>query len=85
LEIVPFRKLSYSWKGGPGEGKFTLDTVVVWKLEPNDKGTELFLEHSGFSEVENLAIYAGMTDGWLKNIHKIADLINAAKNGTTNT
>jgi uncharacterized protein YndB with AHSA1/START domain len=85
LEIVPFRKLSYSWKGGPGEGKVTLDTVVVWKLEPNDKGTELFLEHSGFSEVENLAVYAGMTDGWLKNIGKIADLINAAKNGTTNT
>lgn len=85
LEIVPLRKLSYSWKGGPGEGKVTLDTVVVWKLEPNDKGTELFLEHSGFSEVENLAVYAGMTDGWLKNIGKIADLINAAKNGTTNT
>ena len=85
LEIIPFKKLSYSWKGGPGEGKVTLDTVVVWKLEPTDKGTELFLEHSGFSEVENLAIYAGMTDGWLKNIHKIADLINAAKNGTTNT
>ena len=85
LEIVPFKKLSYSWKGGPGEGRITLDTVVVWKLEPNDKGTELFLEHSGFSETENLAIHAGMTDGWIKNIGKIADLINAAKNGTTNT
>jgi len=84
LEIVPFKKLSYSWKAGPGDGQTTLDTMVVWKLEPKDKGTELFLEHSGFTEVENLAIYAGMTDGWIKNIGKIADLINVAKNGTTN-
>jgi uncharacterized protein YndB with AHSA1/START domain len=85
LEIVPFKKLSYSWKGGPGEGRITLDTLVVWKLEPKDKGTELFLEHSGFSEVENLAIYNGMTDGWLQNIRKMSDRINAAKHGTTNT
>ncbi|HMI59486.1 MAG TPA: SRPBCC domain-containing protein [Puia sp.] len=85
LEIVPLKKLSYSWKGGPGDGRTTLDTLVVWKLEPKEKGTELFLEHSGFSEVENLAIYNGMTAGWLKNIQKIADHINAAKHGTTNT
>ena len=85
LEIVPFKKLSYSWKGGPGEGRITLDTVVVWKLEPKDTGTELFLEHSGFSETENLAIYNGMTGGWLQNINKMADRINAAKHGTTNS
>jgi uncharacterized protein YndB with AHSA1/START domain len=85
LEMVPFKKLSYSWKGGPGEGKITLDSVVVWELEPKDKGTELFLVHSGFSEVENLAIYNGMTGGWLQNIQKLADRINAATHGTTNT
>jgi uncharacterized protein YndB with AHSA1/START domain len=84
LEIVPFKKLSYSWKGGPGNGKITLDSIVVWKLQPKDKGTELFLEHSGFSEIENLPMYAAMKDGWLKNIHKIADRLNAAKQGTTN-
>ena len=85
LEIVPFKKLSYSWKGGPGDGRINLDTMVVWKLEPKDKGTELFLEHSGFSEIENLAIYNGMTDGWLKNLQKMADRINTATNGTTNS
>jgi hypothetical protein len=62
--------------------------MVVWKLEPKDKGTELFLEHSGFLEIENLAIYNGMTDGWLKNLQKMADRmadrINTATNGTTN-
>lgn len=28
LEIVPLKKLSYSWKGGPGNGITTLDKVV---------------------------------------------------------
>ena len=70
LEIIPFKKLSYSWKSGPGEGEITLDSVVVWKLEANDKGTELFLEHSGFEKEENLNFYNGMMDGWLKNSKK---------------
>jgi uncharacterized protein YndB with AHSA1/START domain len=85
LEIVPFKKLSYSWKSGPGDGKITVDSVVVWKLQPKDKGTELFLEHSGFSKIENLAMYNGLTDGWLQNLQKIAVRLNAATHGTTNT
>jgi uncharacterized protein YndB with AHSA1/START domain len=85
LEIVPFKKLSYSWKGGPGEGRFTLDSVVVWKLEAKDKGTELFLEHSGFDKPENLNFYNGMTAGWQKNIEKIANHLNATQNGSANT
>jgi uncharacterized protein YndB with AHSA1/START domain len=84
LEIVPLKKLSYSWKSGPGEGKITLDSVVVWKLQPTDKGTELFLEHSGFAEKENLDIYNGLMHGWLQNIQKIADRLNAAQHGNTN-
>jgi uncharacterized protein YndB with AHSA1/START domain len=81
LEIVPFEKLSYSWKAGPGDGKITLDTVVVWTLQPREKGTDLLLVHSGFSETTNLGFYTGMTDGWLKNIHKLSDRINT-KYGT---
>ena len=85
LEIDPLKKLTYSWKGGAGDGKITLDTIVVWRLQPKDKGTELFLEHSGFSEKENFDIYKGMTDGWLKNVQKITDRLNATTHGTTNT
>jgi uncharacterized protein YndB with AHSA1/START domain len=77
LEVVPFKKLSYTWKGGPEPGNITLDTVVVWNLSPKDNGTELSLVHSGFSEVENKAIYGGMNEGWLKNMHKIAALATA--------
>jgi uncharacterized protein YndB with AHSA1/START domain len=84
LEIVPLKKLSYSWKSGPGKGEITLDSVVVWKLEPKDKGTELFLEHSGFAKKENLNFYNGLIDGWLKNIQKIADRLNAQQHGYTN-
>jgi uncharacterized protein YndB with AHSA1/START domain len=83
IEIIPFEKLSYSWKGGSGKGEVTLDTVVEWKLVPADKGTELFLEHSGFGKGEHVNIFAGMTDGWAKNIQKIINLLNAGKNVTT--
>ena len=83
LEIIPFQKLSYSWKGGSGPGEITLDTVVVWKLVSNDKGTELFLEHSGFGKAEHLNFFPGMTDGWLKNVQKMMNLLNTAQHGTT--
>ncbi|MEP6951331.1 MAG: SRPBCC domain-containing protein, partial [Ginsengibacter sp.] len=84
LEIVPFKKLSYSWKGGPGEGKITLDSIVVWTLAPKDNGTELKLVHSGFKEIENFNMYSIMDDGWLRNIKKIDTLLNTRTDGATN-
>jgi uncharacterized protein YndB with AHSA1/START domain len=83
LEIIPFKKLSYSWKGGPREGEITLDSMVVWTLVASDKGTELFLEHSGFGD-QNVDIYTGMMNGWAKNMQKILNLLNAAQDATTN-
>src|SRR5215510_7634038 len=32
VEIVPYKKLSYSWKGGPGNGRITLESLVAWTL-----------------------------------------------------
>ncbi|HVW59576.1 MAG TPA: SRPBCC domain-containing protein [Puia sp.] len=81
LEVLPFKKLSYSWKAGPGNGRITLDSIVVWTLSPKDDGTELSLVHSGFKEVENMVIYPLMNDGWLIHMKRIAELINAAKHG----
>lgn len=78
LEIVPLQKLSYSWKGGSGEGIFTLDTICEWTLEPYGDGTKLSLKHSGFKEA-NLAIFTGMTDGWEKNIQKMMNHITNSK------
>jgi uncharacterized protein YndB with AHSA1/START domain len=79
LEIVPYKKLSYSWKGGPGNGKITMDSVVLWTLEPKEGGTELALLHNGFEKLENLGIYPLMDAGWLKNMQKIAVFLDAPK------
>ena len=81
LEIVPFKQLSYSWKCGPGEGKITLDSIVVWKLQPTDKGTEVFLEHSGFAKEENLDFYNGFMHGWVEKLNNIAKLLNTTEHG----
>lgn len=78
LEIVPFQKLIYSWKGGSGNGIFSLDTVVEWTLQENGNGSKLLLKHSGFKE-PNLAIFTGMTDGWEKNIQKMVNHLNVNK------
>jgi len=84
LAVVPFKKLSYSWKSGPGEGKITLDSVVEWKLEPKDKGTQVFLEHSGFEKKENLNFYDGLLHGWVEKLQNIDKLLNAEQDEHTN-
>jgi uncharacterized protein YndB with AHSA1/START domain len=84
LEIIPLKKLSYTWNCGPGDGKIELESVVVWKLEPTAKGTELYLEHSGFAKAENLEMYKGLMHGWLEKFENIVKLLNAAQHGTTN-
>jgi len=77
LELVPNKKLVYTWKGGPNSGKTTLDSTVMWTLMPKDKGTELLLEHNGFATDEAmLQIFSVMDTGWLQNIKKIANLLN---------
>lgn len=82
LEVIPFKKLSYSWKSGPGKGEITLTSVVIWQLVPTDSGTELFLEHSGFEKEENLSLYNGLNHGWQEKLPKIAKLLNAVPHGT---
>lgn len=78
IEIVPMKKLSYTWKGGSGNGIFTLDTIVEWTLEVLKNGTQLKLKHSGFSE-NNTDIFIGMTDGWLKLVEKMINHIHTRK------
>ncbi|WP_214226523.1 SRPBCC domain-containing protein [Pedobacter sp. B4-66] len=85
LEIIPFKKLSYSWRSGPGEGKITLDSVVVWQLQPTDKGTEVSLEHKGFAKKENLDFYNGLNQGWIEKLNNIANLLNTAQHGNTSS
>jgi uncharacterized protein YndB with AHSA1/START domain len=73
LEIIPFRKLSYSWKSGPVKGELNIDSVVTWTLNPKENGTELLLDHSG--KMDNLPIFDLMHKGWLTNMRKIAEFL----------
>lgn len=84
LEIVPFRNLSYTWRLGPNPNTISLDSIVEWTLNEKDNGTEVLLEHSGFKE-HNFALYTGMTDGWSKNMQKIAERLTKATHDKVNT
>jgi uncharacterized protein YndB with AHSA1/START domain len=82
VQIVPFKKLSYSWKTGPGDGKIVIDSIVEWTLHSKGDGTELQLDHTGITDTE-LNMYSTVNEGWLKNMKKIAELIDRAKHDTT--
>lgn len=56
--------LSYSWSGGPLK-----DTVVVFRLSPQNGQTRLDLEHSGFkNSISNLLVRKILANGWKKII-----------------
>ncbi|HEY1871712.1 MAG TPA: SRPBCC domain-containing protein [Chitinophagaceae bacterium] len=82
LEIVPQKKLTYSWKCGPGNNQITVDSIVEWTLHEKDNGTELQLDHTGFHET-NMSMFLAVDEGWLKNMKKIGELINKAIRGAT--
>ncbi|WP_448702236.1 SRPBCC domain-containing protein [Mucilaginibacter sp. AW1-3] len=81
LELVPFKKLSYSWDFGPGTG-FLNRSEVHWTLTEKDNGTHLLLIHRGAEGSEMLQIFDAMDKGWLGNINKIAKLLNPETDGT---
>jgi uncharacterized protein YndB with AHSA1/START domain len=77
IEVTPFKRLAYTWKGGPGNGKITLDSVVTWTLTKKNNGTELQLEHSGFKGMKNFITYLIMNKGWSINLKKkLVNVIN---------
>lgn len=67
LDVEPYRRLSYSWRGGSrelhGYGAF-IDTRVIWTLMPTSAGgTLLRLEHDGFTP-EVSETFDIMNKGW---------------------
>jgi uncharacterized protein YndB with AHSA1/START domain len=66
LEIVPQKKLVYSWRGGMSKEKPSLDSIVTWTLMPSGNNTILKLEHAGFKGLRNFLPYLIMNKGWLK-------------------
>ncbi len=77
LEIVPNKRLVYSWKSGMQSNAgyvSRLDTLVTWTLSKIDGGTRLHLVHSGFVTPKNDVAYRNISQGWPKVIGKLVDL-----------
>lgn len=66
IEIIPFKKLAYTWKGGMSGKNTLLDTTVTWTLEPTENGTLLTLEQTGFKSISNIIPHFIMNKGWIK-------------------
>lgn len=76
LEVVPFEKLVYTWRGGSGS-RISLDSVVTWTLRTRDAGTELQLEHKGFRGLKNLLPYLIMQKGWVRIGQRLGQRLSA--------
>jgi uncharacterized protein YndB with AHSA1/START domain len=76
LEIVPQKKLVYSWKSGATDGSINFDSIVTWTLNPKGKGTELVLEHTGFNSPVHDMLFQAMNKGWETNVIKIINTLN---------
>jgi uncharacterized protein YndB with AHSA1/START domain len=80
LEIIPLRKLVYSWKGGPKPGVTGLDTLLTWTSSPENKGTKIVLEHTGFKGWKNFIASVFMESGWKKGIpRRMGKVLNEMK------
>jgi uncharacterized protein YndB with AHSA1/START domain len=81
LELVPQRKLVYSWKGGSSRNTAygsALDTVVTWTLTPAAGGTHLRMVHAGFRSPENDFAFDAMSPGWTGILRSIPRVIAEA-------
>jgi len=76
LEIKPFSRLSYSWNGSIQDKTRNYNSTVVWTLVPMNNGTELQLQHDGFTVLDDIFAH---NDGWNGCLKKMQDQINAIK------
>jgi uncharacterized protein YndB with AHSA1/START domain len=79
LEIIPNKRLSYSWKGGHednvGYGS-RLDTVVTFTLSRVAEGTRVRLVHTGFVLPKNETAFRRMGEGWKKVVGNLGAIAN---------
>jgi uncharacterized protein YndB with AHSA1/START domain len=78
LEVLPFERFVYSWKGGDqrNDGAYgsKLDTIVTLTLETADGGTRLRVVHAGFVLPKNDTAYRGMGEGWSQVVQTIGTI-----------
>lgn len=77
LECVPPQRLRISWADAADPDRMA--TEVAWTLEPEGKGTRLFLEHSGFDPDDPTQQLARrfMNGGWRSHVsRRLADVLS---------
>jgi uncharacterized protein YndB with AHSA1/START domain len=86
LEVIPGRRLAYSWKSGHEDNQgygSPLDSIVTFTLEPAEGGTRLRLVHSGFVLPKNDTAYRSMSGGWKQVVPRIGSLAVEEGNETS--
>lgn len=68
----PYR-LSYTFKGGRFLER---ETIVTWTLTPQDGGTLLRLEHTGFTGLGAAAMSFVIGFGWRRFLNKLPDFLD---------
>jgi uncharacterized protein YndB with AHSA1/START domain len=76
LEVKPFTKLSYSWQGTTKDGSRTFNSKIVWTLVPKESGTELHLQHNGFTLLEDVLAHS---TGWNICVKRMEEHMNIKK------
>src|SRR5262249_46652241 len=72
LEVVPPRRLVYSWRGGAEAAR--LDSVVTWTLQPEGGGTRLRMVQSGFRSPHNDVAFDAMSPGWRRIVGRLGEI-----------
>ena len=73
LEIVPHKRLAYSWNASGDQAPDGLKTIVTWTLTPCEGGTRVRMEQSGFSPQDE-AGYRGMGAGWPRILARLEEV-----------
>ncbi len=73
LEVNPFTRLSYTWNGKMLDGIRVFNSKVVWILIPKENGTELQLQHTGFTHPDDVIAHGS---GWNNCVNKFQEHIN---------
>ncbi|MGA3346041.1 MAG: SRPBCC domain-containing protein [Terracidiphilus sp.] len=68
LVVEPHERLSYTW------ASMGMENVVAWTLTPNEGGTRVRMEQSGFPS-EDGPYYKGAKYGWTNFINKLEQVI----------
>lgn len=74
LEVKPCTKLSYSWNGSTYDKSRNYHSTVVWTLVPKDNGTELHLQHDGFTVLDDILAHSS---GWNSCVKQMEAHINS--------